>query len=176
MALSRSTRFFVPTDVLLIVSRESCCTLNLRTASSFATSLAETPSCKQHMQQASVECAVCDGISRTVFGYCLSCCLLDFCPCGGAPASLLNHILRTLLQQMSSELAFFQYSASCLQILLRSDQPIGQFMSHSTHVGFRLPPTCSLNGLLFRCIVASLALPLSQSRAVGVGNCSFASL
>jgi hypothetical protein len=41
-------------------------------------------------------------------------------------------------------------------------------MSHSTHVGFRLPPICSLNGREFLACVASLALPLRQSLAVGV--------
>jgi hypothetical protein len=47
---------------------------------------------------------------------------------------------------------------------------MGHPMSHSTHVGFSCPPTCSLSGLLFRSIVAWLALPLFQSRAVGVAN------
>jgi hypothetical protein len=43
-------------------------------------------------------------------------------------------------------------------------------MSHSTHVGFKLPPICSLNGRALRSIVAALALPLLQSRAVGVAK------
>jgi len=43
-------------------------------------------------------------------------------------------------------------------------------MSHSTHVGFSCPPICSLNGREFRSIVSRLALPLFQSRAVGVAN------
>ena len=47
-------------------------------------------------------------------------------------------------------------------------------MSHSTHVGFKLPPICSLNGLELRSIVAALALPLRQSRAVGVAHFSTA--
>ena len=47
-------------------------------------------------------------------------------------------------------------------------------MSHSTHVGFRLPPICSLKGLEFRSCVAWLALPDRQSLAVGVAHLSTA--
>jgi len=47
-------------------------------------------------------------------------------------------------------------------------------MSHSTHVGFSEPPICSLNGLEFLSCVAWLALPLFQSRAVGVATFSTA--
>ena len=43
-------------------------------------------------------------------------------------------------------------------------------MSHSTHVGFRLPPICSLKGLEFFSAVAWLVLPLLQSRDSGVAN------
>jgi hypothetical protein len=43
-------------------------------------------------------------------------------------------------------------------------------MSHSTHVGFKLPSICSDKGLLLRSIVAWLALPLFQSLAVGVAS------
>jgi hypothetical protein len=49
-------------------------------------------------------------------------------------------------------------------------QVIGQFINHSTQSGFRLPPICSLNGRELRSIVASLALPDFQSRAVGVAH------
>jgi hypothetical protein len=43
-------------------------------------------------------------------------------------------------------------------------------MSHSTHVGFRLPPICSLKGLEFFSAVAWLVLPLRQSLDSGVAN------
>ena len=43
-------------------------------------------------------------------------------------------------------------------------------MSHSTHVGFSEPPICSLSGRELRACVAWLALPLRQSRAVGVAT------
>lgn len=43
-------------------------------------------------------------------------------------------------------------------------------MSHPTHTGFSVPPTTSDSGRAFRAMVAALALPLRQSRAVGVGN------
>lgn len=46
-------------------------------------------------------------------------------------------------------------------------------MRSSTHGGFRLPPICSLSGRLFRSMVACLALPDFQSRAVGVANISW---
>lgn len=48
--------------------------------------------------------------------------------------------------------------------------PNGQFINHSVHVGFSEPPICSLNGRELRIMVASLALPLRQSRAVGVAH------
>jgi hypothetical protein len=48
---------------------------------------------------------------------------------------------------------------------------MGHPISHSTHCGFRLPPICSLKGLEFFACVASLALPLFQSRSSGVGYC-----
>ena len=51
---------------------------------------------------------------------------------------------------------------------LKSVHPMGQFINHSTHSGFSSPPICSLTGLELRSIVASLALPMRQSRAVGV--------
>jgi len=47
---------------------------------------------------------------------------------------------------------------------------MGHPISHSTHVGFNSPPICSLNGRELRSIVASLALPLRQSLAVGVAK------
>ena len=52
----------------------------------------------------------------------------------------------------------------------KSVQFAGHPISSSTHVGFRLPPICSLNGLELRSIVASLALPDFQSRAIGVAH------
>jgi hypothetical protein len=53
---------------------------------------------------------------------------------------------------------------------LKSVHPGGHPMSHSTHGGFSVPPTTSLSGRLLRAIVSGLALPLFQSRAVGVGT------
>jgi len=47
---------------------------------------------------------------------------------------------------------------------------MGHPISHSTQVGFRLPPICSLKGREFLSCVAWLALPLRQSRAVGVAH------
>ena len=52
---------------------------------------------------------------------------------------------------------------------------IGQFINHSTQLGFRLPPICSLKGLEFRSCVAWLSFPLRQSRAVGVATLRTAS-
>jgi len=52
----------------------------------------------------------------------------------------------------------------------KSVHPSGNPMSHSTHVGFSLPPTTSDNGMEFFASVASEALPLFQSRAIGVGT------
>jgi hypothetical protein len=45
--------------------------------------------------------------------------------------------------------------------------PSGNPMSHSTHVGFKLPPTCSLNGRLLSCVPIE---PDFQSRLVGVAQ------
>ena len=56
----------------------------------------------------------------------------------------------------------------------KSVHPMGHPISHSTHVGFNSPPICSLKGRELRSIVASLALPLRQSRAVGVAHFSTA--
>jgi len=47
-------------------------------------------------------------------------------------------------------------------------------MRSSTHIGFRLPPICSLNGRELRSIVAWLAFPDRQSLAVGVAHFSTA--
>ena len=52
----------------------------------------------------------------------------------------------------------------------KSVHPMGHPISHSTHVGFNSPPICSLNGRELRSIVAWLAFPLRQSRAVGVAK------
>ena len=49
-------------------------------------------------------------------------------------------------------------------------------MSHSTHIGFSCPPITSDRGLAFLACVAALALPDFQSRAVGVGNLTTASV
>ena len=43
-------------------------------------------------------------------------------------------------------------------------------MSHSTHVGFNVPPTTSDSGRAFRSMVACDAFPDRQSREVGVGQ------
>lgn len=54
--------------------------------------------------------------------------------------------------------------------------PVGQPISHSTHLGFRGPPTASLRGLEFFAVVAGDAWWLFQSLAVGVGKrlrCAF---
>jgi hypothetical protein len=48
--------------------------------------------------------------------------------------------------------------------------PRGNPMSHSTHGGFREPPTSSDSGLAFLSIVACDAFPDFQSREVGVGH------
>jgi len=47
---------------------------------------------------------------------------------------------------------------------------MGQPINHSTHCGFKLPPICSLKGREFFAWVALDALPLRQSRAVGVAK------
>jgi hypothetical protein len=52
----------------------------------------------------------------------------------------------------------------------KSVHPSFHPISHSTHVGFKLPPICSLKGREFLSCVAWLALPLRQSRAVGVAK------
>ena len=52
----------------------------------------------------------------------------------------------------------------------------GKFISQQTHTGLRLPPICSDSGREFRSIVAWLALPDFQSRAVGVGHIATAVL
>ena len=56
----------------------------------------------------------------------------------------------------------------------QSVHPIGNPISHSTHVGFRAPPapdvTVSFNGREFRVIVSRLAFEDFQSRDVGVGH------
>lgn len=49
-------------------------------------------------------------------------------------------------------------------------QPTGKPISGSTQSGLRVSPTCSLRGRLFRSMVAALAFPLFQSRAVGVAH------
>ncbi len=56
----------------------------------------------------------------------------------------------------------------------KSVHPSGHPISHSTHIGFRLPPICSLNGRELRSIVAWLAFPDRQSLAVGVAHFSTA--
>src|SRR6185312_8994833 len=48
--------------------------------------------------------------------------------------------------------------------------PAGIPINHSTHRGFRRPPTCSDSGRLFLSIVASEAFPERQSRAEGVAQ------
>ena len=48
--------------------------------------------------------------------------------------------------------------------------PVGNPISHSTHLGFNCPPICSESGRLFLSIVAWLALPDFQSRLVGIGQ------
>jgi hypothetical protein len=49
---------------------------------------------------------------------------------------------------------------------------MGQPINHSTHGGFRFPPTFSLSGRAFLSCVACDAFPDFQSRAVGVGHFS----
>lgn len=47
---------------------------------------------------------------------------------------------------------------------------MGHPINHSTHCGFSSPPICSLKGREFFPRVASLTLPLRQSRAIGVAK------
>ena len=59
----------------------------------------------------------------------------------------------------------------CVAETPQSVHSSGNPISHSTHVGFSVPPTTSNNGRAFRSIVACDAFPERQSREVGVGQC-----